>query len=131
MIRAVLWGLAAFGMFISGLVFSVLAVGLLNGALPLPDRANEVVSITIVALGAWTAGVLCERAAGRWAALAVAITPLCVLAIGYSMMESTEGHGAGLAPSLVAMAVGGSAALVGGGAYIARRSDAEPLDLAS
>lgn len=122
MTRAVLWGFVAFGVFISGLAFAILVVGLLNGMLPLPDRLNEVVAVAIVALGAWTAGVLCERAPGRWTALAVAIAPLCVLAIGAALMEKTEGHGAGLAPSLVAAAVGVSAALVGGGAYVARRS---------
>lgn len=122
MIRAILWGLAAFGLLISGLAFAILAVGLLNGLLPRPDRVYEFIAILIVATGAWTAGVLCERAPGRWVALAVSIAPLSVLAIGLALMEKTEGHGAGLAPSLVAAGVGMSAALVGGGAYVARRN---------
>lgn len=123
MTRALAWGLAGLGVLFSSLAFAILAVGLIEGWRPVPDRLSEVLGISIVATGAWTAGVLCARAPGRWAALAVAVVPATVLGIGYLLMEKTEGHGAGVAPTVVAEAVAASAALVGGAAYVARRAE--------
>lgn len=125
MTRALVWGLAGLGVFVSGLAFAILAVGLLEGWRVMPDRLSELVAVLIVAAATWTAGVLCERAPGRWAAAAVAVVPVAVLVLGFVLMERTEGHGAGLAPGLVAAGVALSAALVGGAAYVARRSAPE------
>lgn len=122
MIRALVWGLAALGVFVSGLVFAILTVGLLEGWRAMPDQASEVVAVAIVATATWTGGVLCARAPGRWAAVAVAVVPIAVLIVGYLLMEKSEGDRARLAPSVVAEAVAGTAALVGGAAYVARRT---------
>lgn len=123
MILALVWGLASLGVVFSGLAFSILAIGLLEGWHVMPDQASQLVALAIVATGAWTAGVLCVRAPARWAALAVAIVPAAVLGLGLALMETSETHGGkGLAPQLVAEAVALSAALVGGAAFVARRS---------
>lgn len=122
MIRALVWGLAGLGVFVSGLVFAILTVGLVEGWALMPDQAAQLLAVVIVATATWTAGVLCARAPGRWAALAVALVPASILAVGYAVMETTEGHGSGLAPQVVAEAVSISAALVGGAAYVARRT---------
>jgi hypothetical protein len=56
-------------------------------------------------------------------AAAVAIVPVTVLIVGYLLLEKAEAHrGGDLAPTLVANGVAISAALVGGAAYVARRS---------
>lgn len=123
MILALVWGLASLGVVFSGLAFAILTVGLLEGWHVMPDQAAQVVALVIVVTGAWTAGVLCVRAPGRWAALAVALVPAAVLGLGFALMEKSESHGGtGLAPQLVAEAVAASAALVGGAAFVARRS---------
>lgn len=123
MTRALVWGLAGLGVLISGLAFAILAVGLVEGWHVMPDRLSAALAVAVVATAAWTAGVLCARAPGRWAAVAVAIVPACVLVMGVVLMEKSEDHGAGLAPQLVAEAVAVSAALVGGAAYVARRTE--------
>lgn len=122
MTRALIWGLAGLGVFVSGLVFAILTVGLVEGWTPMPDQASQLLGVIIAASATWTAGVLCARAPGRWAALAVALVPASIWTFGYAVMETTEGHGSGLAPQVVAEAVSISAALVGGAAYVARRS---------
>jgi hypothetical protein len=116
------WGFAALGVFVSGVVFAILAVGLLEGWRPMPDQVSEVVALLIVVTATWTGGVLCTRAPGRWVAGAVAVVPLAVLVAGYLLTEKTESDGNGLAPQLIAEAVAGTAFLVGGAAYVARRS---------
>jgi hypothetical protein len=124
MSRAAVWGLAGLGVLISGMALAILAVGLIEGWHPMPDRVSELLAVVVVATATWTAGVLCERAPGRWAAAAVAVVPMAVLIMGYLLMEkSEEHHGTGLAPSVIASAVALSAALVGGAAYVARRSE--------
>jgi hypothetical protein len=122
-IRALVWGVAGLGVFVSGLAFAILAVGLLEGWRPMPDQASELVAVVIVVTATWTGGVLCARAPGRWAAVAVAVVPIAVLVVGYLLMEKSEvDHHAGLAPAVVAEAVAGTAALFGGAAYVARRT---------
>jgi hypothetical protein len=120
--RALVWGFAGLGVFVSGLAFAILAVGLIEGWHVVPDPLSELVGVGLAVTATWTAGVLCERAPGRWAAVAVAVVPVSVLVVGYVLMEKTEGHGAGLAPTLVAQGVAVSAALVGGAAYVTRRT---------
>lgn len=122
MIRAFVWGLAGLGVFVSGLVFAILTVGLVEGSALMPDSLAQLLAVTLVAVATWTSGVLCTRAPGRWAALAVALVPVSIWAIGYAVMETAEGHGSGLAPQVVAEMVSVSAALVGGAAYVARRA---------
>lgn len=123
MIRALVWGLAGFGVIVSGVALTIVASGLLEGWHPMPDRATEVVALVLVGVAIWTAGLLCARTPGRWVVLAVSIAPLSVLAAGVLLMEKNESHGgAGVAPQLVVEAVALTAMLVGGAAYVARRS---------
>lgn len=118
------WGLAAFGVTLAGLALAILIVGLLEGWHPMPDRLSQIVAVALAAAATWTAGLLCARAPGRAVALAVAVTPAFVAGFGLLLMERTGGHGKGLAPQVVAEAVAVSAALVGGAAYLARRTEA-------
>jgi F0F1-type ATP synthase assembly protein I len=128
--RALVWGFAGLGILVSGLAFAILAVGLVEGWHVMPDPLSELLAVAIAATATWTAGVFCERAPGRWAAAAVAVVPVAVLVAGYVLMEKTAGHGMGLAPRVVAEAVALSAALVGGAAYVARRSAPDVADSA-
>jgi hypothetical protein len=123
--RALVWGFAALGVLLSGVAFAILAVGLIEGWQPMPDGLSDLLALTIVATAAWTAGVLCTRAPGRWVAAAVAVVPGAFGVIGLLIMQKAGGQGghkAGLAPMFVAEAVAISAALVGGAAYVARRN---------
>jgi hypothetical protein len=122
MIRALVWGLAALGVLVSGLAFAVLAVGLVEGWRPMPDVLSEVLGVAIAATGSWTAGVLCARAPGRWAALAVAVVPGGFLAAGLAIAERTESNAHGLSLQAVAEVVAAALLLVGGAAYVARRT---------
>lgn len=123
MIRALVWGLAALGVVVSGLAFAILAVGLIEGWRPMPDWLSEMIAVAIAATASWTAGVLCARAPGRWAALSVAVIPGSFLAIGLLIAERTESTGHGLSPQAVAEVVSAAAALVGGAAFLARRTE--------
>jgi hypothetical protein len=124
-----IWGLAGLGVVISGLAFAILAVGLIEGWYAMPDRLSELLAVAVVAITTWTAGVLCERAPGRWAAAAVALVPMAVAVVGYLLVEKTEEHhGTGVAPTTVAAVVALSAALIGGAAYVARRTRPAPLE---
>jgi hypothetical protein len=120
--RALVWGFAGLGVSVSGLVFAILAVGLIEGWHPMPDALSEVLAVVVVTTATWTAGVLCERAPGRWVAAAVAIVPGAVLIMGFLLLETNEAHrGARLAPTMIAKGVAISAVLVGGAAFVARR----------
>lgn len=123
LVSGAVWGLAAFGVTISGLALAVLVTGLLEGWHPMPDHLSQLVALALAAAATWTAGLLCARAPGRAAALAVAVTPALIAGLGLLLMERTEGHGKGLAPQVVAEVVAVSAALVGGAAYLVRRTD--------
>jgi hypothetical protein len=121
-IRAIVWGLAALGLFVSGLAFAVLAVGLIEGWRATPDWLSELIAVTIAATASWTAGVLCTRAPGRWVALSVAMVPAGFLATGLMVAERTESNAHGLSLQAVAEIVAVAAALVGGAAFVARRT---------
>lgn len=126
MIRALFWGLGALGVVVSGLAFAILTIGLLEGWRPMPDRLSQLVAIVLAAVASWLAGVICAHARGRWVALSVAVVPATLLALGFALMEKSEAHGAGLAPQLVAEAVAASTLLVGGAAFLARRTGSRP-----
>lgn len=117
---SIVWGLAGFGVTMAGLAFAVIAIGLLEGWHPMPDRLSEIIAILIAATAAWTGGLLCARAS-RPAAAAI-VTPLLIAGLGFILMERTEGHGKGLAPQVVAEAVAAAAIIVGGATYVACRS---------
>ena len=124
MIRGVFWGLAAFGSAVAGLVLAVLTIGVIEGWQLVPDWLSQLVGIIIAVTFTWTAGLLCERAPGRSVAVAVGVVPVIIGGLGLLLMERTEGHGKGLSPTYIAGAVVVSTALIGGAAFVARRTAA-------
>lgn len=122
MIRGVFWGLAAFGSAVAGLALAVLTIGVIEGWQLVPDWLSQLVGISIAVAFTWTAGLLCERAPGRSGAVAVGVVPVIIGALGLVLAERTEGHSKGLSPSYILGAIVVSTALIGGAAFVARRT---------
>jgi hypothetical protein len=108
---------------VSGLAFAILFVGLIEGWRAMPDWLSSLLAVAIVATMCWTAGVLCARAPGAWAALAVAVTPAGFFALGFQLVEHSEHQGHGMSMNSLGGIVAVVLALVGAAAYVARRVD--------